>query len=55
MNIEERATPMRVHMGRKYVAELNPNGSVSGNESLEAPGVHIMAKFGLSIFLHGFD
>ena len=28
MKIEERATPIRVHMGRKYVAELNPNGSL---------------------------
>jgi hypothetical protein len=51
MNILAIATPTRVHMGKKYVAELNPNGSVDGKESGCAPGAHMIAKLGFSILV----
>lgn len=39
-------------MGKKYVAELKPNGSVDSKlSSYPEFGLHIMAKFGLSIFV----
>ena len=40
MKTLERATPIKVHIGIKYVAELNAKGSVFSKESGDAPGVH---------------
>ena len=51
MKTLEMATPIKVQAGKKYVAELNPNGSVDSNESSLAPGVHMMAKLGFSILV----
>ena len=51
INVLAKATPISVHIGRKYVAELKPNGSALPNESSDAPGVFMMAKFRLSIFV----